>query len=97
MMIEVRKTNEFQSWFLSLRDINAQMRIATRIDRLEHGNFGDVKPVGAGVSELRIDYGPGYRLYIKQKGKTLVILLAGGDKRAQAADIKLAKELAERL
>jgi len=96
-MIEVRKTNEFQSWFLSLRDINAQMRIATRIDRLEHGNFGDVKPVGAGVAELRIDYGPGYRLYIKQKGKTLVILLAGGDKRSQAADIKLAKELAERL
>jgi putative addiction module killer protein len=96
-MIEVRETMVFTAWLERLRDKRARARIQTRIDRLRRGNIGDVKPVGAGVSELRIDYGPGYRLYFVQRGTTLVILLCGGDKRTQSRDIaraiKLAKEI----
>ena len=86
-MIEVRKTAAFQRWFTGLRDRQARARIQYRIDRLSDGNPGDVKPVGGGVSELRIAYGPGYRVYFVQRGSTLVILLCGGDKRTQDADI----------
>ena len=96
-MIEVRKTSEFAVWLASLRDQNAKGRIVSRISRLEHGNPGDVKAVGGGVSEMRIDYGPGYRVYFASRGATLVILLCGGDKRTQDADIKKAKGLAKEL
>jgi putative addiction module killer protein len=92
--MEVRQTEVFARWFDGLRDGQARRRIQARIDRLETGNFGDVKPVGAGVSELRIDYGPGYRIYLVQRGGTLIILLAGGDKRTQQRDIAAARELA---
>lgn len=93
-VIEVRQTAIFAEWFSNLRDRQARARIDVRIRRLSLGNPGDVKPVGEGVSELRIDYGPGYRVYFVQRGDTLVILLAGGDKRTQDTDIKTALELA---
>jgi putative addiction module killer protein len=93
-MIEIRQTAAYASWFASLRDRQARARIDVRIRRLSLGNSGDVKPVGGGVSELRIDYGPGYRVYFVQRGQQLVILLAGGDKRTQAQDIQTALELA---
>jgi putative addiction module killer protein len=93
-VIEVRKTNEFAHWLDSLRDIRARARIQARIERLASGNPGDVKPVGEGVSELRIDYGPGYRVYFMQKGSVSIILLAGGDKSTQTRDIKTALRLA---
>lgn len=96
-MIEVRQTDHFAEWFRSLRDRQARARINTRIRRLSLGNPGDVKPVGEGVSELRIDYGPGYRVYFASRGETLVILLAGGDKRTQNRDIRTALELARGL
>jgi len=96
-MVEIRKTEVFAKWIDGLRDIRARARILVRIERLALGNPGDVKPVGQGVSELRIDYGPGYRVYYKQVGQTVVILLAGGDKRTQAADIKTALRLARNL
>ena len=83
-MVEVRKTREFAQWLDSLRDIHARARIQVRIERLAAGNPGDVKPVGEGVSELRIDYGPGYRVYFIQKGFVSFLLLAGGDKSTQA-------------
>jgi len=92
-MIEVRQTAEFADWFRSLRDQQARARIDSRIARLQAGNFGDVKRLGA-ISEMRIDYGPGYRLYFVQRGHELVILLAGGDKRTQARDIVFATRLA---
>lgn len=92
-MIEVRQTQGFAQWFRSLRDRQARVRIGARIRRLSLGNTGDVKPVGEGVSELRIDYGPGYRLYFVQRGQEVVILLAGGDKRTQSQDIAAAIEL----
>jgi putative addiction module killer protein len=92
-MIEVRQTEIYSKWFDSLRDRQARARIDIRIRRLSIGNFGDVKPVGEGVSELRIDSGPGYRVYFAQRAKELVILLAGGDKRSQEADIKTAIQL----
>ncbi|MCJ9754602.1 type II toxin-antitoxin system RelE/ParE family toxin [Neorhizobium sp. BETTINA12A] len=79
-MIEVRKTAAFSKWFAELRDHNARMRIVTRIRRMEIGNLGDVKPVGEGISEARIAYGPGYRLYFIQQGQEIIILLCGGDK-----------------
>jgi putative addiction module killer protein len=97
MMIEVRQTDEYAEWFKSLRDRRARARINTRIRRLSLGNPGDVKPVGEGVSELRIDYGPGYRVYFVQRGGSLVILLAGGDKQTQNRDIRTALELARGL
>lgn len=93
-MIEVRQSAAFSKWLHGLADIKALARIQTRIDRLALGLFGDVKPVGGGVSEVRIDYGPGYRLYFIQKGRKLIVLLAGGDKRTQARDIKQAIALA---
>ena len=96
-MIEVRQTDEYAEWFKGLRDRQARARINTRIRRLSLGNPSDVKPVGEGVSELRIDYGPGYRVYFVQRGDTLVILLASGDKRTQNRDIRTALELAREL
>jgi putative addiction module killer protein len=96
-MIEIRQTDEYESWFESLRDREARFRILARIRRLSLGNLGDVKPVGEGVSELRITYGPGYRVYIKQRGDTLIVLLAGGDKSSQKRDVERAKQLARNL
>lgn len=93
-MIEIRKTEQFSEWFLALRDRLARARIQARIDRMELGNFGDAAPVGEGVSELRIHYGPGYRVYFMQKGRELVILLGGGDKSTQDRDIQTALRLA---
>ncbi len=96
-MIEVRKTAIFSKWFDSLKDRKARARIQARIDRVEMGNFGDSAPVGAGVSELRIFYGPGYRVYYIQRGGTVVILLSGGDKSTQQADIIKAKDISRQL
>jgi len=87
-MAAIRPTLTFDAWFLALRDEGAKARIARRVDRLAQGNPGDVKPVGSGVSELWVDYGPGYRVYFVNRGKVLVILLCGGDKRTQDKDIK---------
>lgn len=96
-MIEIRKTDVFVKWLDSLRDMRARARVLVRIERLAAGNPGDVKPVSEGVSELRIDYGPGYRVYFKKRGRELVILLAGGDKNTQTRDIKKALLLARNL
>ena len=96
-MVEIRQTEVYSEWFKSLSDRQARARIDVRIRRLSLGNPGDVKSVGEGVSELRIDYGPGYRVYFLQQGPALVILLAGGDKRTQDRDIKIAQELARQL
>jgi putative addiction module killer protein len=96
-MIEVRKTDEFDDSLLALNDHKAVAKIVARIERLALGNPGDVKPVGEGVSEMRIPYGPGYRVYYKQTGRELVLLLCGGDKSTQAKDIKRAKEIAAEL
>ena len=96
-MIEIRKTDVFARWLDDLRDLRARARIQARIERLSLGNPGNVKPVGEGVSELRIDYGPGYRVYFKRRGRKLIILLAGGDKSSQAKDIKVALRLARDL
>jgi putative addiction module killer protein/probable addiction module antidote protein len=96
-MIEIRKTEIFAKWLDNLADIRARARVLVRIERLATGNLGDVQPVGEGVSELRIDYGPGYRVYYKQRGNSLIILLAGGDKSTQAKDIKTAVRLAKNL
>ena len=96
-MVEVRQTEVFNDWFRGLKDRKAKARIQARIDRLELGGFGDVAPVGEGVSELRIHYGPGYRLYFVQCGQVVVVLLAGGDKSTQDSDINKARELAKHL
>ena len=96
-MAEIRRTDIFAKWLDSLSDLHARARVLARIDRLADGNPGDVKPVGAGVSEMRIDYGPGYRVYYVVRGRELIILLAGGDKRSQANDIKTALRLARNL
>lgn len=96
-MIEIRKTDLFAQWLDSLNDIRGRARIQVRIERLAAGNPGDVEPVGDGVSELRINYGPGYRVYFKKRGQELIILLAGGDKSTQAKDIKTALRLARNL
>ncbi|KNC94033.1 type II toxin-antitoxin system RelE/ParE family toxin [Trabulsiella odontotermitis] len=90
-------TEEFDDWFAQLRDRQARKRIQARIDRAEGGNFGDCEPVGEGVSEMRIHYGPGYRVYFVQQGMEIVVLLAGGDKSTQSKDIKAALELARQL
>lgn len=95
--MEIRQTAAYRKWFDGLRDVAARSRIAIRIRRLSLGNFGDVKPVGGGISELRVDYGPGYRVYFKQHGAELVVLLAGGDKKSQARDIAKANKLAQEL
>ena len=94
-MLEVLQSATFESWFKGLRDIQARARITARIRRLALGNPGDVKPVGAGVSEMRIDYGPGYRVYYLQRGDVIAVLLCGGDKRTQQADIRRALEIAK--
>lgn len=96
-MVEIRKTEKYAQWIDGLRDLRARARIQVRIERLAMGNAGDVKPVGEGVSELRIDHGPGYRVYFTKRGSELVILLAGGDKSTQATDIKTALLLARDL
>ncbi len=96
-MIEIRQTDNFPRWFRALRDRQARARIQVRIDRLQFGLHGDAKPVGEGVSELRIDYGPGYRVYFTRRGRELIILLAGGDKRTQDRDIKKAIQLSHDL
>lgn len=96
-MIEIRQTEIYARWFSGLRDRRARARIDVRIRRLSLGNLGDVRSVGEGVCELRIDYGPGYRVYFVQGGQALVILLAGGDKGTQERDIRTALDLARGL
>lgn len=96
-MFEIRKTETYALWLDELRDIRARARIQVRVERLAAGNAGDAKPVGEGVSELRIDYGPGYRVYFTKRGRNVVILLAGGDKSTQSTDIKTALRLARNL
>ena len=96
-MLEIRKTDTFAKWIDGLRDVRARARVLVRIERLSLGNPGNVKPVGEGVSELRIDYGPGYRVYYKKVGRTIIILLAGGDKSTQAKDVRTALRLARNL
>jgi len=96
-VLEIRKTEIFAHWLDGLGDIRARARVQVRIERLAAGNLGDVQPVGEGVSEMRIDYGPGYRVYFKRIGREIVILLTGGDKRTQSADIKTALRLARNL
>jgi putative addiction module killer protein len=97
MVVETRQTSDYARWFENLRDRQARARILARVRRLSLGNPGDVAPVGEGVWEMRIDYGPGYRVYFKRHGKTVVVLLAGGDKRTQQRDIEKAKTLARNL
>lgn len=94
-MLDIQQTDTFRTWLTSLRDARAKQKIALRIRRLAFGNPGDVKPVGAGVSEMRIDEGPGYRVYFIQRGAVMVVLLCGGTKSRQQADIAQAKQLAE--
>lgn len=93
-MVEIIKSETFRNWIDGLRDLRARAQIQTRIRRLSLGNPGDVKPIGEGLSEMRIDYGPGYRVYFMQRGAVLVIVLCGGDKTTQGQDIKTAKRLA---
>jgi putative addiction module killer protein len=96
-VITLHATEAFSTWLRDLKDANAQARIQIRLERLASGNPGDVKPAGSGVSELRIDYGPGYRIYFLQRGEIVIILLCGGDKRTQARDIKRAIQMAGEL
>ncbi|NTG38811.1 type II toxin-antitoxin system RelE/ParE family toxin [Agrobacterium rhizogenes] len=96
-MFTIRETLEFANWISRLRDTRARARIVQRIDRLAAGNPGDVKPVGEGISELRIDHGPGYRVYFVRDGTVVIVLLCGGDKRTQSKDIMQAKVLAKAL
>jgi len=95
MTFEIRQTETYKQWFASLKDRNARARVDVRIRRMSLGNLGDVKSVGSGVSEIRIDYGPGYRLYFIFQKKRLIILLCGGEKSTQSKDIKLAQEIAQ--
>lgn len=97
MTIEIRQTKVYQKWFAKLQDRQVRARIDVRIRRLSLGNPGDVRPVGEGISELRIDYGPGYRIYYVQRGQQVVVLLTGGDKDSQDRDIQTAKDLARGL
>lgn len=96
-MFEIRKTKTFAKWLDGLRDMRARARVQVRIERLGTGNAGDAKSVGEGVSEMRIDYGPGYRVYFTKRGREIIVLLAGGDKRTQDADIRTALRLARSL
>jgi putative addiction module killer protein len=96
-MYEIQKTDEFDSWLSALGDQKAVAKIASRIERLGLGNPGDVKPVGEGISEMRLTYGPGYRVYYKQTGKKIILILCGGDKSTQDNDIKRAKAIAAQL
>ena len=95
MMVELTQTETFRQWEARLRDRRARTLIAARLSRLAEGLAGDVSPVGDGISELRIHYGPGYRVYFQQRGNILVVLLCGGDKSTQARDIAIAKKLAQ--
>jgi putative addiction module killer protein len=97
VVIEIRQTEVFSKWLRKLRDPQARGRITDRLLRVQGGNLGDVKPVGGDLSELRIDYGPGYRVYFVRRGAVVIVLLCGGDKRTQAADIKRAKRMARDL
>ena len=94
-MFEFKQTETFRKWRLRLKDERARALIASRLDRLAFGHAGDVQPVGQGISELRIDHGPGYRVYFERRGKTIIILLCGGDKSTQDKDIQTAKRLAK--
>jgi putative addiction module killer protein len=94
VIVEIRQTEAFASWLQNLRDVQAKRRILVRTRRLSIGNAGDVRSVGGGVSEMRIDHGPGYRVYFVSRGPKLIILLTGGDKRSQSRDIKTALEMA---
>lgn len=94
-MIEIRETDTFSAWLKALRDAQSRARIAARIRRLAFGNPGDVKPVGEGISELRIHHGPGYRVYFLRRAELLIVLLCGGDKSTQERDIEKAKKLAK--
>ena len=96
-MFTIRKTEAYAQWIDGLRDIHARARVLVRIERLAQGNAGDVRSVGEGVSEMRIDYGPGYRVYYTKRGREVVVLLASGDKRIQATDIKTDLRLARHL
>lgn len=93
-MFEIIKSETFERWLIGLKDRQARLRVLSRVDRLSEGNPGDVKPVGGGISELRIDYGPGYRVYFMKRGPLVIVLLAGGDKRTQQADIRRAITIA---
>lgn len=95
MTWEIRQTPEFRDWLVKLKDRLAQAIILRRLDRLALGNFGDAKPIGDGVSEFRIDHGPGYRVYFVRRGHMVIVLLCGGDKGSQARDITRAKSLAQ--
>lgn len=96
LMLDIRKSDTYEQWFRKLKDRQAQVRINARIRRIEEsGHFGDMKPAREGVSEMRIDHGPGYRIYFMRRGSVLVLLLAGGDKRTQDADIKAAIKIAK--
>ncbi len=95
--VTIRQTTRFRQWFAELRDRTARARILARIDRLAFGNPGDVKSVGGGVLELRIDHGPGYRVYLIRRGERLIILLSGGDKSTQDRDIRAARDLADQI
>lgn len=94
-MVEVVRTDDFDAWLRKLKDRTGRLRVLERLDRLAHGNPGDVKPVGHGVSELRLSYGPGYRVYYLSDGPTLVLLLCGGDKSTQQRDVDKAHRLAQ--
>jgi putative addiction module killer protein len=96
-MIEFKQTETFRKWRMRLKDVRVRALIASRLDRLAFGHAGDVKPVGSGISELRIDHGPGYRIYFQRRGYALIILLCGGDKATQAKDIKAAKRLSKEM
>lgn len=94
-MFDLVETKQFVSWLASLRDKKARGRIIGRLERLSFGQFGDVKPVGNGISEIRLDFGPGYRIYFRQRGSVVILLLIGGDKVSQARDIQRAKRIAD--
>lgn len=96
-MIEIRETEDYTNWFARLKDNRAKARIDIRLRRMSLGNFGDIKSVGGGVSEIRIDYGPGYRVYFTQRGGVIIILLCGGDKSTQRTDIAKARNMADRI
>lgn len=96
-MLSIRTTATFDRWLAALRDSTARLRIQIRIDRFLNGNPGDVKALGGGLSEMRIDHGPGYRVYFQQRGPVIVVLLCGGDKSSQSADIERARRLAAKL
>ena len=96
-MFEVRQTLTFQEWFKTLRDLRAKAQVIRRIERAQVGNLGDVAPVGSGVSEMRIHYGPGYRVYFLQRGQEIIFLLSGGDKASQKRDINAAIRLSKEI